>query len=193
VQVTHGALHFTIRLDPMLHLPELLSGSWMVAAPEHGMTRTTLCLLFCSHPLDRAAADPAYAHEASAVGSLGVPYALLHIDPLIERGNAATATRAGARAGGCPLQRLDAVTRSPSRVTRSSPRARQRASDQPQGLPTYALAARVLRSHRALDGAFSLALRKRAHDGSTARAGRFLWSPAARPEGLRKVQEAPLV
>jgi hypothetical protein len=54
---------------------------------------TPLHVVFCAHPLERGAADPVYADEARAAALLGLGRDLLRIEPLVERGDAAAATR----------------------------------------------------------------------------------------------------
>jgi hypothetical protein len=52
-----------------------------------------LRVVFCAHPLDRSAVDPDYDSEAAAVNELGLQYALVRVEPLIQRGDAAAAVR----------------------------------------------------------------------------------------------------
>jgi hypothetical protein len=55
---------------------------------------SSLRVIFCAHPLERGAPDPAYEEEVAAANSVAIPHALLRIEPLVERGDAAIAPRA---------------------------------------------------------------------------------------------------
>lgn len=52
-----------------------------------------LRVLFCAHPLERATPEPAYDAEVAATRALGIDHALVRIEPLLERGDAAATTR----------------------------------------------------------------------------------------------------
>jgi hypothetical protein len=52
-----------------------------------------LRVLFCAHPLERGVPDPSYDDEVTATVELGIPHALLGIEALLERGDAAASTR----------------------------------------------------------------------------------------------------
>lgn len=54
---------------------------------------TPLRVLFCAHPFERAGVDPDFAAEARACAGRGFAQALLRIDPLLQAGDAAAATR----------------------------------------------------------------------------------------------------
>jgi hypothetical protein len=56
-------------------------------------SRSSVRVLFCAHPLERGAPDPSYAEEAAASDAAGLARALLRIEPLVDRGDALTATR----------------------------------------------------------------------------------------------------
>jgi hypothetical protein len=56
-------------------------------------TRSPLRVIFCAHPLERGAPDPSYEDEVTATAALGIPHALLRIEPLLERGDVAASTR----------------------------------------------------------------------------------------------------
>jgi hypothetical protein len=52
-----------------------------------------LRILFCAHPFERAAVDPEFDSERIACSNLGIPHALVRLEPLLERGDAGAATR----------------------------------------------------------------------------------------------------
>ncbi len=67
---------------------------------------TPIRVLFCAHPFERGAVDPEYDPELRACRTLGIQHALVRIEPLLERGDAAAATRTvPARAPGPALYR----------------------------------------------------------------------------------------
>lgn len=54
---------------------------------------SSLRVLFCAHPFERGAPDPDWAAEVESTRRLGIARALLQLEPLLERGDAAAATR----------------------------------------------------------------------------------------------------